>query len=46
MATGPEGGIYELIGQRYAEIFARNDVKLLLRRTQVPVSASRLRRAA
>ncbi len=33
MATGPEGDIFDLIGQRYAEIFARNGVKLILRKT-------------
>jgi len=33
MATGPEGDIFDLIGQRYAEIFARNGVKLVLRQT-------------
>ena len=33
MATGPEGGIADLIGQRYAEIFARNGVKLVLKPT-------------
>ena len=33
MATGPDGGIADLIGQRYAEIFARNGVKLILKKT-------------
>ena len=33
MAPGPEDSIFELIGQRYAEIFARNGVKLVLTKT-------------
>lgn len=33
MSTGPEGEIFDLIGQRYAEIFAHNGVKLILKKT-------------
>lgn len=42
MATGPEGDIFELIGQRYAETFARNGVKLVLKRTNGSVDNIKL----
>jgi uncharacterized protein len=34
MATGPEGGVYAAVGQRYREIFARHGVRLELRTTR------------
>src|SRR5215472_15628840 len=33
MATGPEGSEYGAVGERYREVFARNGVRLELRRT-------------
>src|SRR5215468_7479154 len=33
MATGPEGSEYGAVGERYREFFARNGVRLELRRT-------------
>jgi TRAP-type uncharacterized transport system substrate-binding protein len=42
MATGPEGEVFDLIGQRYAEIFARNNVKLVLKQTNGSVDNIKL----
>ena len=42
MATGPEGEVFDLIGQRYAEIFARNNVKLVLKQTEGSVDNIKL----
>src|SRR5215472_7002803 len=41
MATGPEGSEYGAVGERYREFFARNGVRLELRRTNGSVDTWR-----